>query len=308
MKKIPIIFQLEEEIFYLFSFLNLIGYDKENNPGGMHPLRKFIRQELKDVLEIYRYSLLKDYLSRKHQGQFVQWLLRKKYIPEELANMYSKKDLSFFQKFDKLFRKFVNKEREILSWSEAKKFYLIEKKNHYRKIVKELHNLIKALNIDFNLLNLDKVVIVPNFLDAYNWGYGPKIGKTAFIVYGPLKNEDFRLITHEFLHSVVHSLLLNNKIFLRKIKKFFKDTRPKEQLKKKGYDDWTVIIEEYFVRAINIKSQRLSLKEKRKLLEQEKKRGFKYIERIYIKLKKNYKRNEILKNILDNIEAFVPSQ
>lgn len=311
MNKLSIIFQLEKEVFYLFSFLNQIGYNYKNNPRGMHPLRKFIRQELKDVLKVNRYSLLKDYLSKKHQGQFVQWLLRKKYATEALTNIYSKRDLFFFQKFDKLFQKFVNGEKKILPWSEAKKFYIIEKKNHYRKIVKELHSLIKGLNVDFNLLDLNKVVIVPNFLDAYNWGYGPKIGKMAFIVYGPLRNGDFRLITHEFLHSVVHPLLSNNEIFLRRIKELFKDTPPKAQLKKKGYDDWAVIIEEYLVRAINIKSQNLGLKEKRKLLKQEEKKGFKYIKRIYLKLKRNYKRNEIvdiLKNILDNIEKFVPSQ
>jgi hypothetical protein len=52
MKKKPkIIFELEKEIFYLFSFLNLIGYDEENNPEGMHPLRKFVRKTLKSTLK-----------------------------------------------------------------------------------------------------------------------------------------------------------------------------------------------------------------------------------------------------------------
>jgi hypothetical protein len=35
MNNSPVVFQLEKEIFYLFSFLNLIGYDEENNPKGM---------------------------------------------------------------------------------------------------------------------------------------------------------------------------------------------------------------------------------------------------------------------------------
>lgn len=309
MNKLPIVFQLEEEIFYLFSFLNLIGYDQENNPEGMHPLRELIRQKLKNVLKINRYKLLKRYLSKKHQGQFVEWLLRKKYAKEEeQIDIFSKRDSSFFRKFDRVFQKFVSREKKILPWSMAKEFYAIEKKNRYRKIAKELKNLMKILNVDINLLGLKKIVVVPNFLDAYNRGYGPKIGKTAFIVYGPFKDDDFRLIRHELLHSVVKPLFLNNKVFLSKLKKLSKHNRLGVRLKKIGYSNWAVIIEEHLIRAIDIKTLDLGPKEKKKLLEQEKKKRVKYIAKIYAKLKKNYKRNElldILKNILDNIQEIV---
>lgn len=309
MKKPKIIFKLEKEVFYLFSFLNLIGYDEENNLEGMHFLRKFVRKRLKGVLKINRYPLLKHCLSRKHRGQFVEWLLWKKYAQKRgLINRFSKRDLSFFQKFTRTFQKFINKEKENFPWIETKKLYSIEKKNRYQKIVKELNSLMKVLNVDFGLLNLERVVIVPNFLDAYNRGYGPKIEKTAFLVYGPLKDGDFRLIRHEFLHSVVKPLILNNEVFLRKIKKFSKYNQPGIKLKKIGYSNWPEIIEEHLIRAIDVKAQDLGPKEKRKLLKQEKKKGFKYIEKIYTKLKKNYERNElldILKNILNNINKVV---
>ena len=305
MKKLPIIFQLEEEIFFLFAFLNLTGYDQETNLRGMHWLRTFTRKKLREKLKVERYPLLKYFLSRRHQGQFVQWLLRKKYIPDDLAKIYLKKNLSFVQKFDKEFRKFINNERKNLPLSETKKFYLTEKNNRYPKIVKVLHILMKVLNINFDLLNLKKVIITPNFLDSYNYGYGPKIGKIAFIVYGPLRSGDFRLIEHEFLHSVISPLLSRNKIFLRKLKKISKNIFLKKQLEKKGYDDWAVIIEECFVRAMTIRAQSLNLKEKKLFLEKENKKGFKFIEKIYDRLKNNYEENElidILNNILNNIE------
>jgi len=308
MKKLPIIFKLNEEIFYLFSFLNLIGYDEEDNPEGMHSLRKFVRQRSKNIVQTNRYSLLKRYLSKKHQGQFVVWLLCKKYSPRELTNKFSKQDLLFFQKFNNLFQKFISREKKNLFWSEAKKVYLAEKKNNYQRIIEELNNLMKVLNVDFNVSDLKKIVILPNFLDGYNRGYGPKIGKTAFIVYGPLKGEDFRLIRHEFLHSVVDPLILSNEAFLADLRRLFKHNQPKGWFKKVGYSNWAVIMDEHIIRAIEIKFQNLKLEEERKLLEQEKKKGFEYIEKIYPKLKKNYKRNEffsILKNVLDNIHEIV---
>jgi hypothetical protein len=91
---------------------------------------------------------------------------------------------------------------------------------------------MNALNLDFGLLNLERIVIVPNFLDAYNRGYGPKIEKTAFVIYGPLIDESFRLIRHEFLHSIVKPLVLKKRNFPKKIKKFSKYNQPQIKLKK----------------------------------------------------------------------------
>lgn len=308
MTKLPVVFKLEKEIFYLFSFLNLTGYDEENNPGGMHPLRKIIRKRLKNTLKINRYSSLKYFLSKKHQGQFVVWLLWRKYEAGELFNTFLKKDLPLFRKFDGLFQKFVDIEEKSLLWSEAKKFYFKEKEKRYQKIIRELNNLMEILNIDFNVLNLNKIIVVPNFLDAYNRGYGPKIGKTAFIVYGPLKNKKFSLLRHEFLHSVVKPLITNNSIFLKKTEKLLKRQPISTRFKKIGYSNWPVIIEEHIVRAFDIKTSQLNSKEKIKLLKREKGKGFIYIEKIYANLKKDYKKNELLdifKNILDNIDKFV---
>lgn len=308
MNKLPIVFKLEKEIFYLFSFLNSAGYDEENNPRGMHPLRKSIRRRLKNTLKINHYSSLKYLLSKKHQGQFVMWLLWKKYGARESFNAFLKQDLAFFRKFGRLFQRFVDAEEKNLLWSEAKKIYSKDKKNRYKKIVKELNSLMKVLNVDFSILNLNKINIIPNFLDAYNRGYGPKIGKTAFIIYGPLKNGNFGLIRHEFLHSVVNPLIVNNNIFVKKTEKFLKCRSISTRFKKIGYSNWPVIIEEHLVRAIDIKTRRLKFKEKRNLLKREKGKGFACIEKIYTKLRKDYKKNEfldILNNIIDNIDKFV---
>lgn len=261
--KVPIAFEFNEEIFYLFSFLNLIGYDHENNRKGMHPLRKSVRQQLKEKIKINRYSLLKKYISKKHQGQFVGWLLRKKYTPKEIEKAFSKRELSFFKEFDKAFKEFIEKEKENLPWDYAKNLYLQEKSIRYKKIVKELNDLAGFLNISLRLLNLDRIIIIPNFMDAYDRGYGPREARTAFIVYGPLKDEKFRLIRHEFLHSVIDPLALKNNVFLEKTKNFLKHSQPSKDLKKVGYTNWKIIFSELLIRAIDIKTTNLGKKEKK---------------------------------------------
>ncbi len=306
MNKLSIIFQLEKEIFYLFSALNSAGYDIENSPKGMHSLREIIRCEVENKTD--KYSLLKKYFSRRHQGQFVQWVLHKKYNPRDLEYVYSKKDLDFFNKFDREFRKFISNEKKGLPWLKTKEVYLSEKKAREKKIIKELNGLTEKLNLDFNKIGLSKIIVVPNFLDAYGWGYGIKVNEIAFIIYGPLKNEDLRLISHEFFHIIINPVISKNKLFQREIKKYLKSDQVKKKFKTGGYPNWLVLIEEHLVRAFNIKTMDLDKKEKEKLLEQEKGKGYEYIEKIYSELKERYKKNElldILDNILNNIDRLV---
>ena len=310
MKKLRIVFNFEKEIFYLFCFLNLTGYNVENNTDGMHPFRKFIRRELKNKIEISNYLTLKNHILKKHQGQFVQWLLQKKYNQRGLSKFYSKKEFSFFNGFDMHFREFIIKEKNKLSGLKFKNVYSIERKKQKKRIIAELNNLMRKLNLNFGLLHLNKIVIAPNLLDAYGYGYGPKVGKTSFIVYGPLRDKNLRLITHEFLHSVVNSIISNNKKFLQRIRRFNNNKLDKKH-KDVAYSDWPVFIEEYLVRAIDIKMSNLRFSDKEEILKEEEKKGFKNIKKMQLLLKKRYKENElldILGDIFNNIEEYVYNQ
>lgn len=307
MKKPSITFSLEKELFYFFCFLNLTGYDVNNNISQWHPLRKYIRDNLKNKININKYSLFKKHIYRKHQGQFVQWILRRKYNKNNPSSFYSKGDLRFFEKFNKYFQDFINQEKKIIPWGRAEKIYLLEKAKNEKEIIKELKDLIEKLNIDLKKLDLSKIIVTPNFLDAYRYGYGPKIGKTAFIVYGPLKKNDYRLIRHELLHSVINSVISNNKSFSRKLKSL-RGRKIKQGLKKMGYSNWAIVIEELIIRALNVKLSNSNNKTKLKLLNKEKKKGFNFINKIYESFGDSYKRNElldILDNILNNIDKLV---
>ena len=55
-------FIVDERLFTLYAFMNYTGYDDENNELGMHPVRKAIRKELKEMKMNLRYS---DYYNRK---------------------------------------------------------------------------------------------------------------------------------------------------------------------------------------------------------------------------------------------------
>jgi hypothetical protein len=304
-KRLPVIFRLDKEIFYLFCLLNLLDYDGENNSAGMHKLRSFIRDDLRK--NIKDYQSLANFFKQKHQGQFVEWVLWKKYAKEDLINRFSKKDLQFFKKFNKDFKLFIKNEKKRIPWSTARTLYLREKKLHFSQIVNQLNKIMDDIQINFRDLGLNNIIIIPNFLDRYNWGYGPKIKKSAIIVYGPLYKKDFRLIRHEFLHSVIKSLIFNNKIFIKKINDITKHRKIPKELKRIGYSEWPEIIEEHLVRALEIKTRPTKTGSKKEALSQEKKKGFKYIEMIYDKLSYNKKSNNvlILNQILDKVIRIV---
>jgi len=308
MNKLPIIFKREKDIFYLFCFLNLAGYGSKNNIKEIYPLRKDIFGKLKNKIDISNYKLFERQVFKKHQGQFIQWLLQKKYNIGHLSDFYSKKEIYFFNKFDKYFQEFITKEKKNLLELKFKDIYLAEEKENNKRIIAELNDLIEKLNLDFNLLNLNKIVIMPNFLDIYEYGYGFKIKKTSFIVYGPLKNnKDLRLIKHEFLHPVVNSIILNNKLFFQKLKSL-KKNKLNRALKKIGYSTWPVFMEECLVRALDIRMHNFESFDKEAILEQEKEKGFKGIKKMYSLLKENCRKNEaidILNDILNNIQEYV---
>ncbi len=294
---IPVFLKLEKDIFWLFTILNLIGYDDENNPAGMHPLRKKVRDTLKRTIKADGcLKKAKGLLSKRHQSQFIEWLLRKKYIPGELVNIYPKKELTFFNEFNKVFQGFTIhlEEKNIFPWLEVKKFFFQEKENYLPRIIQNLNKLMEFLNVDFRILALNKVFLIPNFLDAYERGYGPKIGQTSFVIYGPFRELNFWTIRHEFLHSIVNHLILDDKLMS---KKRIQCSKAINKFRQTNYNSEGIIIVEYLIRSLNIKYEDISLQEKKKLLEQEKKNGFIQIDRIYKKLQDHYQRNEILASL-----------
>lgn len=56
-------------------------------------------------------------------------------------------------------------------------------------------------------LNIEKLIIIQNWLDSYNIGLEPTINKTAYAILGPSQNEfSVPRIEHKLLHSIINPM------------------------------------------------------------------------------------------------------
>lgn len=264
-----IIFENDNRIFTLFCLLNKIGYNAENNIR-MHPLRLKIRKKLlqnPDVNLINFKALFKKY----HQSQLVEAFLH----------------FSNFPKFTLIFKKWqatMPKSEFIKAVPEIKLFY---KKNKISKLFfeseiiynKNIESLKKQVKDDIKKTNnlfkiktqVYKIILIPNFLDAYWRGYGPIIDNIQYIIFGHCKiMTKFKfLIRHEFLHCLVNPRKDN------RFKKIANKIQLQKDVKKQSLKQKQIIINEYIVRSLNlIYLEKYSKKNLSKLINNEKQKGF----------------------------------
>ena len=56
-------------------------------------------------------------------------------------------------------------------------------------------------------LDIDGLIVIPNLLESYNSGIGPRVGKTAYAILGPSEDGIYLpRIQHELLHSIINPL------------------------------------------------------------------------------------------------------
>jgi len=276
-KKLNLEFRKDKRIFTLFCLLNVCGYDEENNPQRMHPLRIEIRKHLKQTREIDPSTL--NLIKKIHRSKLVQWVLHRNKPPsfkKKLKRWYGSIPENEFVSFEDGLKKFYIKNKIGRLWMKYRSNYDLEIKKYKPKTEKMLLNLIKVLH----LKRIPKrIILIPNLLDSYKRGTGKKIGQTAYIIFGPSEKEpNLGLIQHEFLHSVIDPLFTKAKI--EKIVSEGDSLWPpiEGKMKKLGYYDWKTAVIEHLIRAINI------LGGYRDLQKQEE-QGFLYIKNFLLALK-----------------------
>lgn len=271
-------FNNDNRIFTLFCLLNKLGYDSENNRQGMHPIRRRIRKEVN-----IGYSLIpkfKSFFSSYHQSEFIKAFLHFSPFPE--FRLQGKKWQSRVPEAE--FLKYLPLIKLFYKTSKIKQLYTIN--NHYYQ--KHIKLYSRKITRDLNELNgffkiktpITKIILVPNFLDAYWRGYGPMFQDKQYIIYGPcdnLKKYNF-LIRHEFLHGLI------NPLHDKKIKKLYQSILPLIKIDKhtpKFYPTKNIMAWEYLIRAFNIlyltKNSKRNLSD---LLLKEQQKGFTQIEKV----------------------------
>jgi hypothetical protein len=231
-------------LFVIYLVLNLSGYNDENNPKGMHPIRKNVRR------------CLGKYKKDDEAIKSVKKLLKKfNYNAIAFTSIFKRehprtKNLTGLNEALLLIKKFENR---IGLKNFYKKHYLpnlnniINNKKFKHKLKKYQNNIS-----DFVEIKTDwEISVVVNFLDAYWRGSNYRLSNSHSIVAtGP--DDKIEIVNwHNIVHEALHCIL---RLYFEKAKKTFSPKLIKiikQKTLDKDYRGNTPMhqIEEAFVRA-----------------------------------------------------------
>lgn len=227
------------DVFMLFSALNAIGYNTENNIKGMTIVRKEVRRVLLKYDWNKKYPHLKKVLKTHHPWHLLNTIFAR---PKNI------KTTSIIGHFIVDLRKFSKEPVVLKLWKTLKNYQAKETKKLLPLLKRVAIQLIGFIKIPARQVN--KIIIMANPLDAYWSGYvfgagiGFWTGKKGinYIVAGPGTKEDHNvLIHHELLHILAPSLELPTRITAGQNSK---------RLAVLGYISPRVINREYIVRSL----------------------------------------------------------
>ena len=115
------------------------------------------------------------------------------------------------------------------------------------------------------------VVVLPNLLDAYWRGYGPRVGDLSYVVMGPAVEPNIGLIQHEAMHPILNPLVDAHlgAVKPRQADRLFAALKPRVSA---GYRTWPNILHESVIRAVEV---RLAVPaDRERLIRQEEAAGF----------------------------------
>lgn len=217
-------------VFVLFTALNALGYDDENNPRGMTPIRKIIRRTLLKKHLRQDFPVLEKYFKEYHQYTLLEIVLRRSARNQHQA-LFANELKKFGKKsiVKKLWTLYKSKQNQI-----SKKTFVIFKT--------ETQNLIKF--IGQKPKSIDNIILMTTSLDAYWRGYAIKINRNAYIVVGPgAEDNNKSLIKHELLHILTPKWHLPKSIMKNDGRK---------RLSALGYGTAEAIQNEYIVRGLSL--------------------------------------------------------
>jgi len=226
--------KISKDVFMLFLALNKAGYKEENNENGMHQARKLAKTLSKnnDLYETNTYF-------KKLLKKVDPWYLMREILKKEKMSGKNKTPAYYLISNLKKFSKEVSAQK---LWKLLKPYYYKESKKLAPIFEKETRRIIKFINGSVPKLN--RIILIPNLLDAFWRGYGIKIKDVGYIVVGPgSEKNNAELIRHELLHILTPRYNIPTRLLL---------TKDHHRAIKFGYIGKKILRGEYTVLAINL--------------------------------------------------------
>ena len=265
--------QADERLFTLFAALNAGGYDEENNERGMSEVRLRVRAALANRGDVT--SPLRPYLAMCrfiHVSQCATWVLQRGPAPRfaRAADGWALEAPAFlFFGFDRALAAFYQEADIAGLWQAQRPAYDAEIARYRDLVTPAVAEVFAYLKI--TQPPTEGVVVLPNLLDAYWRGYGPRVGNLSYVVMGPAVEPNVGLIQHEAMHPILNPLVDAHLAAVEPRQKelLFALLKPRVAA---GYRTWPNMLHESVIRAVEV--QLADPKDRERLIRQEEALGF----------------------------------
>jgi hypothetical protein len=269
--------QADERLFNLFAALNAAGYDEENNEQGMSAVRRQVRAALAlpggETPPLP--AALRPYLAlcrTIHVSQCATWVLQRGPAPNfaRAVDGWALDAPAFpFLGFDRALAAFYRQADIAGLWAAQQPAYDAEIARYRDLVTPAVAEVLAYLKI--TQPPTAGVVVLPNLLDAYWRGYGPRVGDLSFVVMGPAVGPNVGLIQHEAMHPILNPLVDAHldAVERRQAGRLFAALKPRVSA---GYRNWPNILHESVIRAVEVRLAAPADRER--LIRQEEAAGF----------------------------------
>lgn len=212
----------------LYAALNYNGYDKENNPKGMHSLRLWVRKQL-------NLKKIKHFDFHWHPYQYTKAVLTTNdLVPTQSTNKDFLPAIDYLNKFaqdsgfDEIWPQIENETNKALA--------------QYEPLIKET---IEKVDDHFDMKKKEKEMwFTVNLLESFFRGFSIQTKDKTVIITGPSDNPNISSLIHEYIHTYFHNQSFDNQVddkIYSQISEDLQRNYPKE-----------MITEECLVRAIEV--------------------------------------------------------
>ncbi len=250
--------QADERLFTLFAALNAAGYDEENNEQGMSEVRRQVRAALTGAGgETPRLpAMLRPYLAlcrTIHVSQCATWILQRGPAPAfaRAVDGWALNAPAFpFLGFDRALAAFYRQADIAGLWAAQRPAYEAEIARYRSLATPAVAEVFAYLRIAAP--PTAGVVVLPNLLDAYWRGYGPRVGDLSYVVMGPAVEPNVGLIQHEAMHPILNPLVDAHlgAVERGQADRLFAALKPRVAA---GYRSWPNILHESVIRAVEVR-------------------------------------------------------
>ena len=203
-----------QTIFALFCLLNLGGYDEENNPAGMHPVRVRVRQELAQKVRPELAQRIREYYRQHRNAEPYEYTV----VALSTGGPPDFKFTADWAEFSKdaRFAPLADTPgllRELYSSTPLDSIYA-GVQAYYRKYIEDYHATVVTqvakvtayCRVSASALGnatggeTPHAVVIPNLLQSFGRAFGFVLGDTFYSIEGPFTKMGYN--PHEFVHSI----------------------------------------------------------------------------------------------------------